>query len=187
MGHVMKTDARVRYTKMMIQKSFVSLMKEMPLNKITVTDVCKLAQINRATFYKHYLDCFDLMGQLENQFIEEIQEKIDQSFDKGLYPVMLVILEAIEENAQDYLVLFSQNGDPRFASRLFSSCFSMLDLKDNEKYHSLSLQEREWLYYFIATGISGILGQWIESGMKADKKEVAAFIQKLSDNAASVL
>jgi len=57
----MKTDARVRYTKNVIQESFFKLIKEKPINKITVKSICDLSEINRATFYKYYTDPFDLM------------------------------------------------------------------------------------------------------------------------------
>lgn len=54
-------DARVRYTRMITEQSFLELLKQKPVSKITVTELCELAQINRATFYKHYLDVQDLM------------------------------------------------------------------------------------------------------------------------------
>ena len=52
----MKTDARVRYTVHMIQNIFLELLKEKPVAKITVKEICERAEINRSTFYKHYQD-----------------------------------------------------------------------------------------------------------------------------------
>ena len=51
-----KTDARKRYTQMVLKRSLLKLLKEKPVNKITVKEVCELAQLNRATFYAHYSD-----------------------------------------------------------------------------------------------------------------------------------
>ena len=68
----MKTDARVRYTKMIIKKSFISLLKERPINKITVKAICEMSEINRATFYKYYNDPFDLMEKIEEEMLEEL-------------------------------------------------------------------------------------------------------------------
>ena len=48
----MKTDARVRYTVHMIQNVFLELLKEKPVAKITVKEICEHAEINRSTFYK---------------------------------------------------------------------------------------------------------------------------------------
>ena len=44
----MKTDARVRYTVHMIQNIFLELLKEKPIAKITVKEICERAEINRA-------------------------------------------------------------------------------------------------------------------------------------------
>ena len=56
-----KMDARKRYTQMVLKQSFLKLLKEKPVNKITVKEVCELAELNRATFYAHYSDCFALI------------------------------------------------------------------------------------------------------------------------------
>ena len=49
----MKTDARVRYTKMRIREAFLQCLRKKPVNKVTVKELCQLAVINRATFYTH--------------------------------------------------------------------------------------------------------------------------------------
>ena len=70
----MKTDARVRYTVHMIQNVFLELLKEKPVAKITVKEICEHAEINRSTFYKHYQDVYDLMEKLENEAVEAFEK-----------------------------------------------------------------------------------------------------------------
>ena len=60
-----KLDARKRYTQMILKQSFLKLLKEKPVNKITVKELCELSQINRATFYTHYSDCFALLESID--------------------------------------------------------------------------------------------------------------------------
>ena len=47
-------DARVRYTQKVLKDSLLQLLEKKPINKITVKEVCELAELNRATFYAHY-------------------------------------------------------------------------------------------------------------------------------------
>lgn len=47
----------------LINQAMAELMKEKPLDKITVTDVVKRADINRGTFYAHYADVPDVLAQ----------------------------------------------------------------------------------------------------------------------------
>ena len=62
-----KNDARVRYTQKVLKDSLLQLLEKKPINKITVKEVCELAELNRATFYAHYTDCLDLLESIENE------------------------------------------------------------------------------------------------------------------------
>ena len=48
-----KLDRRTRYTRQTIRDTLLELMAHKPFPRITVTEVCKLAEINRGTFYLH--------------------------------------------------------------------------------------------------------------------------------------
>ena len=50
-----KQDRRTRYTRQTIKDTFLELLKQKSFTKITVTEVCKNAEINRGTFYLHSL------------------------------------------------------------------------------------------------------------------------------------
>lgn len=49
-----KTDRRTLYTKNVIKDALLDALKEKPFEQITVTDVCRRAEITRATYYLHY-------------------------------------------------------------------------------------------------------------------------------------
>ena len=43
-----------------------------PLEKITIKELADLAFINKATFYAHYKDVYDLAEQLENEAVDKM-------------------------------------------------------------------------------------------------------------------
>lgn len=45
-----------------IEKVFISLLQTNELNEISVSDICKLAGLNRTTFYANYTDWLILYG-----------------------------------------------------------------------------------------------------------------------------
>ena len=49
-----KSDARVRYTQHALKQALLTLLKEKSVNKITVKEVCELAELNRAAFLSDY-------------------------------------------------------------------------------------------------------------------------------------
>ena len=78
-----KSDARVRYTQRALKQALLTLLKEKSVNKITVKEVCALAELNRATFYSHYSDCFALLESIENELLEAFVQSLAliKSFD----------------------------------------------------------------------------------------------------------
>ena len=65
-----KTDRRTLRTRKAICDAFAELLSEKELHKITVQEIADKADVNRVTFYKHYLDVYDLYDK-----IEELREK----------------------------------------------------------------------------------------------------------------
>ena len=51
-----RTDRRVVRTKRSIRMALTKLLASKPLGEITVTELCKAADINRKTFYNYYSD-----------------------------------------------------------------------------------------------------------------------------------
>ena len=79
-----KTDLRISKTVRAIKTSFLDLIAIKPLQKITIKELADRAEINKGTFYLHYLDIYDLY----NKLVKETVAKIAGSFDP--YPDLFV-------------------------------------------------------------------------------------------------
>lgn len=174
----MGLDARVRYTKMVIKDAFISLLKEKPLNKVTVKEICGLAEINRATFYKYYADPFDLLDKIEQELLSDLRQSLKSS-PGGFRESFRFIMESIRADGERYRTLFSENGDSKFPGRIFALHYEHIARDIRDQFPQLSPEQREWLYYFTAQGCCGILERWIENGMRERVEEVADFAEKL--------
>ncbi|OUZ16458.1 hypothetical protein A5868_001379 [Enterococcus sp. 12F9_DIV0723] len=177
----MKTDARIRYTRMAIKKSFISLINEKPVNKVTVKDVCDRAEINRATFYKHYKDCFDLLERIESEMIDQLKQLVREAQGKSMSTMFEKMFMKIKNESDLYLTVASDNGDTGLPSRILNMFY-----KEAHPYFEVLLrgnsnQREDWLYYFVANGCAGILSYWINTGMKENTKEMADYISKMID------
>lgn len=63
-------DRRTRYTKSVIKESLFGLLRKKAFDKISVTDICKLSEINRGTFYLHYEDKFALLDEVIDEALD---------------------------------------------------------------------------------------------------------------------
>ncbi|MBQ3494533.1 MAG: TetR/AcrR family transcriptional regulator [Clostridia bacterium] len=65
------SDLRILKTKKYIEEAFLTLRQNCELDKIKVNDLCKLALINKTTFYNYYENIYDLSEELENKYLEK--------------------------------------------------------------------------------------------------------------------
>ncbi len=65
-------DLREKKTRRSIKQAFLTLRRKKALERITVTELSKLAEISKATFYLHYKDIYDLSEQLQEEVIRNI-------------------------------------------------------------------------------------------------------------------
>ncbi|MDO5410724.1 MAG: TetR/AcrR family transcriptional regulator [Lachnospiraceae bacterium] len=70
-------DRRVIYTKSSIKEAFLKLLKKNSFPKITVTELCRLAEINRGTFYLHYYDMNDVLDDLLNEMLADTTSVVE--------------------------------------------------------------------------------------------------------------
>ena len=59
---------------MVIRQALLEILKTTPLRKVTVTDICKQADVNRTTFYANYEDVYDLLRSIAQELHDQIQQ-----------------------------------------------------------------------------------------------------------------
>lgn len=175
----MKTDARTRYTKMVIRQSFLALLKEKPINRITVKEICDRSEINRATFYHHYKDPYDLLEQLEDELQEMLLFSIRQENLKDMESFYSMILNSIKENGESYVTILTAHGDA-FPIRLFLSCYREAFPLLTSRYSNLDETTLTFIYHFIGQGFNGLMSYWFQSGMKESTEALAHFMDEAS-------
>ena len=169
-------DIRSQRTRHNISDCFITLLNEKPAAKITVTEICDMARINRATFYKHYQDIPEL---LESQ-IEEILQQLQQFLDsKGEQPIDVMILEILQHmhtEGKRYYALGSQHGDPGLPMKTFELCYQSAFPLLQKHLPKMSEDRMQMLYYYLSQGCGGVLTWWLRSGMVQPPEDVAKFI-----------
>ncbi len=182
-----QTDLRVVKTRLLIKNAFNDLVREHGFEKITVSDIANKAMINRATFYLHYQDKYDLLSSIENEVFAEIneiaaivtREYLEEYLDNGLpFPHIVNILSYIQENIVFFNLIIRDNVDPSF----FYKLSNLLSAKIvNDIFPELEADARIVKYYIPAAlaVFTTITNQWLKDGMKESKNEIAALMTKI--------
>ncbi len=154
----MKESRRTQYTIRVMQDALISLMEEKPFYKITVTDVCKRADINRSTFYVHFKDTLALRTSIENEIFNQLQNTLEQiqlPSSKNLqYDILFTFLKYIQSNSKGVRVLLGLPQTNDFQIQIVRLAYSLIEQYQPDEYYSI---------YQIA-GSLGVIQLWIQQG-----------------------
>ena len=74
-----KSDPRSKRTRRLLQEALAHLMHKKKFNEISVQDITAQAEINRATFYAHFVDKYELLNaQIRDSFQSLLDEKLPE-------------------------------------------------------------------------------------------------------------
>lgn len=126
----MVVNQKITTTEKKIKAAFIYLVNEKGLSHVTVKDITESANINRSTFYKHFIDKPDLVNHYEEQFFDHVNKmlKVDntsqianhsiQEIQLQLYSKINKIIEYIYDELELAKALIGPNGDPFFEEKI---------------------------------------------------------------------
>lgn len=171
-------DRRIKYTKKIITETFLSLLEEKEINKITVSEICKLADINRATFYRYYIDIYDLLDKIEQEFVEELKSTPNED-DYSIKNNLKDILTVFYNNKKLVKLLFNINNNIYFLEDVLEVVYEKCKIKwllDNQK---LTDKEIEFASIFLFNGALGIINYWVQNDFDETIDDLSKSIEKI--------
>ncbi len=196
-----KTDRRSRKTRAALTEALLDLMAEKPLRSITVTELTRTADVNRATFYVHYQDVFDMFEHVKAEIFQICIDLIDSHAAEiaadDFEPLLLDLFEYSSTNENLLSLALSENGDGAMFSELtdvlHSRCiaaarpFDTLQrdsalkgvVRENE---ALCEQLCELQFQYIAGGVASILRSWLAGGRTIPAETMAKVTNRFIGN-----
>ena len=117
-----KHDLRVVKTKTAIRTAFVELLSERSFEEITVKDIVEKAVINRTTFYRHYIDKYDLAQKVSDEMLQNYIRLADVRFkETHSFESLMEILDQVYysmDRDREVVLLFMKSGSFNFRTRL---------------------------------------------------------------------
>ena len=118
-------DKRIVNTKRALRHALIELLADTPFEEITITNLCKTADISRITFYTHYSDKYDLADDIFKEMIAsgtELYNRLQQSNNPGNDPVTSYcnVLDSILDTYYNNFDFFHQTSPHRNYSLAFN-------------------------------------------------------------------
>lgn len=173
-----KENQRVAISKRLLKDSTMKLLKKKHIDKISVSELCEAAQINRTTFYRHYQTPHDVLMEIELDFIKEIYETPVWAEDENdMRKHVLRMCTFVYENKEvvklfiinnmdnDFMLLFQNIANSFLGSR---SILYKGEVADEETIRLMNT--------FLAIGGYSLIRQWIMEGIRKTPDEIADLI-----------
>lgn len=186
-------DLRVRRTRKLIQQAFIELTVERGFSELTVQDIADRAMINRSTFYRHYLDKYDLLerymeGVYEATSDEEFLADKLQPQPDGVPKGLLNLLKHIQAHSAFYRVMLGPKGCPQFVQQLrqhterrFQTLLANIPTPSDPDSPPLDLR----ISYISHAGV-GAIQWWVDHQEACTPEQLARWFSQLSSASAGI-
>lgn len=117
-----KQNRNALRSKALIRKAFLELIKTKPVSDISVTDIVRLADLNRATFYAHY-SCVRAIGdEIEDEIVKKMESILAEfrfdDFFANPTPILLQVSKFLAEDVEYFRTLISVSEANQFMEKL---------------------------------------------------------------------
>ena len=164
-----KNNKRKRESMQKIEQVLIEFLQTKELTQISVSDICKKANLNRSTFYANYVDIYELadtiMEKLEARVAELHKDEITQGFNSNNY---LVLFQHIAQNQIFYRTYFKLGYDEKYKILTY-------DYELAQKHFGGRLIE--YHMEFFKSGLTRIIKLWLQNGCKETPEEMFEVIK----------
>jgi len=144
-------DRRTKYTRKVIRGALMELLKSKPYSKISVTEICRLAEINRGTFYIHYYDVDDVLDDILNLSFSNVSGTIDHVLCPHKETCTYPFCQKIQESSDLHPLFLDETISQRLIQRLSEG--SKEGFVSYLMQHSdLTFEQAEAVFYFQING-----------------------------------
>lgn len=188
-----KIDLRVKRTNKLITQAFIKLLGSKTFDKITINDISDEAMINRATFYSHFKDKFDLFENIIDKFLGDFADVLDTENlveenainVKKIEGALTKFYDFVNENPDLAKIFITHSNKEILSKRMllilserYSEIFDSLDVRNED----LKIPT-DFVVSYITSIFIGTVNWWIEQkNHEMSANEFASLVIKLISN-----
>lgn len=145
-----------------IENVFLKLIQNNNIEDITITNICKLANVNRSTFYSNYIDIYDLINKIKEEMAIKFAEYHLSINAKQDYNGYLNMFKYIKNNQLFFKTYFKLED-------IYPSIPTIYNNKDN--YIDYQIE-------FFKSGLNAVIKKWLNNNCKEKEEDIVKIIIK---------
>lgn len=174
-----------------MDKALIALLEEKPLAYITVSDICKQANVSRSTFYLHYENIGDLLRETSHYLIDSFvsyfparEASLSARLSEGKDETLLFLtpeylhpyLTYLRDNAHVFSTALAHMQPLGFEGAYRRLFWNVLDpILEHFRYPTA---DRRYVMAFYLNGINALVCIWLEGGCRESIEEMTRIIRE---------
>lgn len=173
-------DKRIMKSKKAMKDALLSLMQEKDFKEISISDIVRLADLNRGTFYKHYQFKEDLLSEIIDEVITSLVDSYRDPYkNKEVFEVnklttsAIKVFDHVSKYSNFYALIVQTNALAGFQQK-FCNVLKDLTLNDimTDSLPNMKI-DRELHASYQAYAILGLIIEWVNGGFKYSSSYLA--------------
>lgn len=184
-----KSESKYFNTAAKMDLALIALLKEKPFEYITVSEICKKAEVNRSTFYLHYETIGDLLDESTRYLLDDFLsyftpdiKSVSLNLKKCRLDELVFIrdeylipyLKYVKDNKEIFTTIVNHNKTFKFDAvhrRMFENIYN--PILDRFGYPE---KNRNYVMMYYLNGIIAVFLEWLKSDCDKSADEVAEII-----------
>ncbi|MCM1026621.1 MAG: TetR/AcrR family transcriptional regulator [Roseburia sp.] len=154
------------FTKKAIKDTFIRMLDEKPLSRITVKDIVEECGVNRNSFYYHFQDIPALLDEIVTEDADQIIAEY-QTIDSA-ETCLTAALEFARKNRRAILHIYQSVNRDIFEQHLWKVCEHVVSAYSDVMFAGKPVKDtdREVILHYYKGVCFGIVMEWMNTGMK---------------------
>lgn len=159
-----------------IRAALLHLLETQDPHRITVSELVRVAGVNRTTFYAHYPDVHGVFEEIVQEVVDKLREVLSNARDRRYWrnpgPLLEEVNRFLRQNEQLYRVLLRQDGAEHYMEQLkeiFVESIAQDPSLPPEMASSISFRLQ---LMFCAGGIENLYCQWLQGSVNCTLEEL---------------
>lgn len=168
-------DRRQRKSREAIQNALLALLRDKPLDEITISELAIKADVNRKTFYNNYHNIQEVRDELDDRYLDMIFSLIENNDVNILRSrpedFFLKMFHGMHANIDQCRLLFDSGEHLCLTARLKENIQPYLEKEMEE--HSQNAAFLPYIQEYVVSGLSSLINLWLHSSPMLPEEDIA--------------
>jgi len=171
-------NRKTRYTRAALGQALMEALRDKPLARVTVTELCRRADLSRGTFYLHYTSPAGVLDDLEDRLLASLVEPWRSRPEIGDEDFALAVLRRLAADPDVAALALQRNSS--LVERFFAWRRDATRDACQAQYPDLNEAQLDYVRTFKEQGAIHLVARWVSLGMPEPAEQIAVLLARLA-------